>query len=112
MKALINVTWDYYLELPELPAESLLALLSANKVYKKSYTDTHYTLTTTDTSQYNGFSVIKLVQDSELVSPDSPELTMEFLASENNRLSRLLEQAEAKLAKLAKQSTSTELVVE
>lgn len=103
MKALINVTWNYYLELPELPAESLLALLSANKVYKKSYKDTHYTLTTDD------FSVIKLVQDRELVSPDSPELTMEFLASENNRLSRLLEQAEAKLAK---QSTSTELVVE
>jgi hypothetical protein len=111
MKALLKINWDYYLELPELPAESLLAIMSASKVYKKPYPSKVYTLVTEDVESYTGLNVITLVQEDTLVSPDSPELTMEFLAEENNRLSRLLAQAEAKLAK-ASESTSKELVVE
>lgn len=111
MKALLNVSWDYYLELPELPAESLLAIMSASKVYKKSYGSKVYMLATENVEDYTGASIVKLVQEATLVSPNAPELTMEFLAEENNRLSRLLAQAEAKLAK-ASESTSKELIVE
>ena len=46
MKALINAGWDFYLELPELPAESLVALLSAHKVYEKTFGEDKYTLVT------------------------------------------------------------------
>jgi len=111
MKALLNVAWDYYLELPELPAESLLAIMTASKVYKQSYGSKVYTLHTENVENYTGTSIVKLVQEDTLVSPNAPELTMEFLVEENNRLSRLLAQAEANLAK-ASESTSKELVIE
>lgn len=113
MKALINVSWGYYLELPELPAKSLLAIMTASKIYKQSYDSKVYTLCTENVKNYTGSSVVKLVLENALVSPNAPELTMEFLAEENNRLSRLLTQAEANLSRArTSEATSKELVVE